>query len=194
MIRHRWVGLGEGESLRRAIDQSVDLVDHDPRWAELFAAERDRLMAVFPGTFVEIAHIGSTPIADLRAKPIIDLLAGVRSMDVAYALNEPLCRNGYATSLEFNGTLTDRQFFMRHANGRRTHHLHVTVHDSGAWHDRLDFSRLLRDDADLRDRYEALKSDLVARHADDREAYTEGKSAFIRAAIADGEARPRPRR
>lgn len=185
MTRHAWSGESDNESLLRAIDQSVGLVEHDPRWSERFAAERERLMLALPGVFVDIAHIGSTPIAGLQAKPIIDLLAGVRSMDEVFALADPLCANGYSASAEFNRTMVDRQFFLRHAHGERTHHLHVVVHDSEAWRERVAFSRLLGSDADLRQRYEALKTDLVERHADDREAYTEGKSDFIRAAIRD---------
>ena len=183
MSRHIWHGADEGGLLLRAVDQPVELLDHDSHWHAIFAAERDRLMRLFPSIIVDIAHIGSTPIEDLRAKPIVDLMAGVRTMDEAIALNDPLCANGYATSSDLNRSLTDRQFFMRHAGGRRTHHLHVVVHDSQGWHKRVAFCRLLRDDADLRHRYSRLKTDLLAHHADDRDAYTEGKSAFIQSAL-----------
>jgi GrpB-like predicted nucleotidyltransferase (UPF0157 family) len=45
LTRHAWNGEGDDESLLRAIEQSVGLADHDPRWADRFAAERARLMA-----------------------------------------------------------------------------------------------------------------------------------------------------
>ena len=181
--RPAWDREDEDESLTRAIDEPVDLSDHDADWHGAFEVERARLMTALPGVFVDVAHIGSTPVASLQAKPVIDLLAGVRSREVAFGLHDALCANGYTTSRDFNRSLHDRQFFMRHAAGRRTHHLHVVVHDSPAWHDRVDFSRLLRDDAALRERYQELKMALVAQHADDREAYTQGKSAFIREAL-----------
>ena len=193
MTRHVWNGEHQDASLTRAIDQSVGLAEHDPRWSERFAAERARLMRVLPDVFVDIAHIGSTPIDGLKAKPIIDLLAGVRTLDTMFGLAEPLCANGYTSSDAFNRTMTDRQFFMRHAHGERTHHLHLVVHDSEAWIDRVEFNHLLRDDADLRHRYEALKRALAEAHAGDREAYTEGKSAFIRAAIGRSDRRTKPR-
>ena len=183
MSRHVWEREAEDASLTRAIDEPVDLVAHDAGWHAAFASERERLMRALPAVFVDIAHVGSTPVAALKAKPIIDLLAGVRSMDEALGLHDALCAHGYTASRDFNRSLPDRQFFLRHEDGRRTHHLHVVVHDSGAWHDRVDFSRLLRDDAALRERYEALKTRLVTHHADEREAYTEGKSAFIHRAL-----------
>ena len=183
MSKHAWHGDAGGDSLARAIHESVGLADHDPKWVAAFDVERERLMRLLPGAFVDIAHIGSSPVEGLRSKPVVDLLAGVRSMHEAFALDGPLCANGYTSSADFNGSLTDRQFFMRHAAGRRTHHLHVVVHDSQAWHDRIDFARLLRTDADLRRRYAALKEHLATLHAEERETYTEGKSAFIRAAL-----------
>ena len=44
---------------------------------------------------------------------------------------------------------------------------------------RLLFRDYLRSHPEEADRYVALKRDLAARHAMDREAYTEGKSAFV---------------
>ena len=193
LTRHVWNGEHDDESLARAIEQSVGLVDHDPRWSQRFAAERERLMRVLPDVFVDIAHIGSTPIEGLDAKPIIDLLAGVRSLETVFGLAESLRAHGYTSSDAFNNTIDDRQFFMRHAHGERTHHLHLVVHGSEAWVDRVEFNRLLKEDPDLRERYGALKRALAETHAGDREAYTEGKSAFIRAAIGRGDRRTKPR-
>ena len=184
MSGHAWRGTHDGDSLARAVDQSVALVDHDPRWHAVFEAERARLVDLFPGVFIEIVHIGSTAIGDLRAKPTVDLMAGVASMNVAVSITDALCEHGYAVSDDLNGALTDRRFLMRHDEGRRTHHLHVVVHASQAWRDRVAFCALLRGDVGLRRRYELLKMDLAVRHAGDRDAYTEGKSAFIEAAIA----------
>jgi GrpB-like predicted nucleotidyltransferase (UPF0157 family) len=47
----------------------------------------------------------------------------------------------------------------------------------------LAFRDLLRADAEVASEYAALKRDLAERHRDDREAYTEAKGAFIRAAL-----------
>ena len=178
-----WSGTSGGDSLTRAIADPVGLVAHDPHWSDLFASERERLTGLFPGRFVEIAHIGSTQVDGLAAKPVIDLLAGVRSMEEADALTASLCAHGYAHPIDVNRALPDRRFLMRHAEGRRTHHLHLVVHGSPAWTDRVAFARLLREDADVRDRYETLKRGLANRFSRERDAYTEGKSAFIRAAL-----------
>ena len=174
------------ESLFAAIHESIALHAHDASWAARFGTERDRLTALFPGLFVDIQHIGSTAVCGLVAKPIIDLLAGVESMAVAASLSPALCNAGYTTSAGFNAALTDRQWFMRWADGRRTHHLHVVVHGGSVWHQHLGFRDALRASAALRERYAALKSSLAAFHPNDREAYTGAKAEFVRAVTAGG--------
>jgi GrpB-like predicted nucleotidyltransferase (UPF0157 family) len=167
--------------ITRAIEQPVELTDYDPAWPGQFEAERRRLMDALPGTFVAIEHIGSTAVAGMRSKPLIDMLAGVRSMAEAFALNGLLDRIGYTTSAALNATLKTRQWFMRQSNGVRTHHLHVVVHGEPDWTTRVGFRDRLRADPVVRTRYLALKEELAVRHAGNRDAYTEGKSDFINA-------------
>lgn len=167
------------ESLIQAINEEVHLVAHDPLWAVEFAAERERLLSLFPNRLLAVEHIGSTAIPRLSAKPIIDILAAVNSMDEADALLVHLCSKGYETSVEFNATLEDRRWLMRHADGKRTHHLHLVVANGVQWKRHLRFRDLMRSDRVLLEAYEALKLDLAERFKGDREAYTNGKTAFI---------------
>ena len=174
---------GDPDEVSRAIREPVCLSDYDPAWRVAFEDERRRLMEALPGVFKAIEHIGSTAVPGMRTKPLIDLLAGVGSMDEAVALNALIDRIGYSTPSEFNAGLTTRQWFMRQSGGRRTHHLHVVVHGSRDWKIRLAFrDRLLAEPA-LRADYLALKERLARRFAHDRDAYTAGKSDFITAAI-----------
>jgi GrpB-like predicted nucleotidyltransferase (UPF0157 family) len=178
------------DELDRAIHEEVALVPWQAGWPALFEAEKRRLLGLFPGRLVQVEHFGSTAVPGMPAKPVIDILAGVESMAVAEALFEPLLAHGYTTSREFNAMLPDRKWFMRASGGRRTHHLHVVVFGSAQWDERLRFRDLLRADAALARSYAALKEDLAARHRGDREAYTEGKSAFVAAAIVGPCAKP----
>jgi GrpB-like predicted nucleotidyltransferase (UPF0157 family) len=175
----------ESESLKRAIQEEVALVPYDPQWQSLFQAERERLVGLFPSQFLEIQHFGSTAIPGMPAKPVIDLLAGVESMAVADSLVEPLLNSSYTTSAEFNATLVDRRWFMRWANGRRTHRLHIFVHGGAEWRRRLRFRDMLRTDAELAHRYALLKEELAAQHSVDREAYTCAKSEFVVAVVGN---------
>lgn len=174
---------GDERSLAAAINEEVALSAHDPAWAQAFELERTRLHALLPGVFLAIEHIGSTAVPGLVAKPVIDLLAAVESLDDVDVLIDRLCENGYATSREFNATLADRKWLMRWRDGRRTHHLHIVVRGGAPWHDRLAFRDALRRDPALAERYATLKTELAVRHQADREAYTEAKAAFVRDAV-----------
>ena len=175
--------IGDKQSLAAAINEEVALSAHDPAWAQAFELERARLMALLPGVFLAIEHIGSTAVPGLVAKPVIDLMAAVESLHGVDALIDQLCENGYTTSHEFNATLADRKWLMRWRDGRRTHHLHIVVRGGAPWHDRLAFRDALRRDHPLADRYATLKIELAVRHQADREAYTEAKADFVREAV-----------
>jgi GrpB-like predicted nucleotidyltransferase (UPF0157 family) len=173
------------ESLLAAIHEEVRLHPYDAEWPDHFLAERDRLLNAFPNAFLELQHIGSTAIPGLPAKPIIDMLAGVESMVVADEMVTPICSAGYTTSTDFNASLVDRRWFMRWANGHRTHHLHVVVHGSRTWLEHLRFRDELRLSPALAARYAALKFELAAKHTADREAYTDAKAKFVQSVLQD---------
>ena len=174
-----------GPSLQeKAIREDVQLAPYDPQWPTQFSLERERLLGLLP-KLRAVEHFGSTAVPGLSAKPIIDLLAGVDSMADADALFEPILSIGYTTSREFNAMLMDRRWFMRSADGRRTHHLHVVVLDGRAWFERLRFRDLLRGNPELAQSYSELKAQLAARFRHDREAYTDAKSQFVAAALTE---------
>jgi GrpB-like predicted nucleotidyltransferase (UPF0157 family) len=170
------------EQERLAIVEPVTLVPYSAAWPAAFAAERTRLAGHFP-QLQAIEHIGSTAVAGMAAKPIIDILAGVESMAIADALFEPIVQAGYTTSRAFNDMLPDRRWFMRSSGGHRTHHLHVVEFRGATWRKHLLFRDRLRSDPSLVDAYAQLKEALAERYRHDREAYTDAKSAFIEAAL-----------
>ncbi|MBT9552657.1 MAG: GrpB family protein [Hydrogenophaga sp.] len=172
--------MNEHESLVAAIYEEVKLHAYDPSWPVAYATERERLLSVLPGVFLDVQHIGSTAVPGLAAKPIIDILAGVESMAVAESVTALLCASGYTTSAEFNETLRDRKWFMRWANGHRTHHLHVVVHGGQVWHERLRFRDALCSNPVLAARYAELKAESAEKHPTDRDAYTDAKAEFVR--------------
>lgn len=161
----------------------VELVEHDPTWAELFERERTLLAPIFDGYAVGIEHIGSTAVPDLCAKPIVDVLVGVRELTLSREQVEAMEGLGY----EFLGEhgLPGRLFFRKHP---RTHHVHVVEHAGEIWERQLTFRDALRSDAEERRRYEEFKRRLAA-EGHPRDVYSELKTPFIR----EVEARARER-
>jgi GrpB-like predicted nucleotidyltransferase (UPF0157 family) len=103
----------------------------------------------------------------------------VPSMEVADRLVEQLCNNGYTTSAEFNSSLGDRRWLMRHADGRRTHHLHLVLEGSAHLANAIRFRDALRGNGRLGREYAELKYRLAREFGNDRGAYTAAKTEFI---------------
>lgn len=121
-------------------------------------------------------HIGSTAVPSLAAKPVIDIMAPIRSLTDSAAAIPVAERLGY---LYFPYKSQQMHWFCKPSLAHRTHHLHLIALDSPLWRERLAFRDALRRDAGLRAEYQELKQKLAARYRNDREAYTDAKSSFI---------------
>jgi GrpB-like predicted nucleotidyltransferase (UPF0157 family) len=154
----------------------VTIVDYDPAWPDQFAAHRDAILARDNGWIVAIEHFGSTSIPGLAAKPVIDIVVAVKSVDEdGPALTEAMAPLGY---VPFDAGMPGRLMLTRDEDGVRTQHLHIVP--LARWDllkERLFRDWLLTHPAD-RDRYAALKRDLAGRALDGLE-YTRAKTAVI---------------
>jgi len=166
----------------------IALVEYNQRWPELFAVEAARLRAALGEGVVAVEHFGSTAVPGLAAKPVIDLLVGVRSVAEAREKAVPALEAlGYA--FWHDNPNPDHLFFVRGLppNGPRTHHVHMVEpgkfrdpkNEAFLFWDRLLFRDYLCANPDEARRYEAVKRDLASRFPDDREAYTDGKSEYV---------------
>jgi GrpB-like predicted nucleotidyltransferase (UPF0157 family) len=158
----------------------IVIVPYDPIWPSLYEAEAAIVRAALPADFtLAIEHFGSTAIPGLAAKPVIDILVAVRSIEEARRRAvAPLTALGYAFWAD--NPKRDRLFFVKGLPPapRRTHHVHMTEPTGAMW-PRLLFRDYLRRHEEARAAYLALKLDLARRFPDDREAYTEGKQGFV---------------
>lgn len=168
--------------LRRGV---VRMADHDPQWAELFAAEAEVIRRAAGPLALEVEHVGSTAVPGLVAKPILDLAVAVRAAADVTEVARRLIGTGY---LDRGDQGREGGYLLvRDAEpDLRTVHLHIVTSDDAQWAGYLSFRDALRRDAALRNEYAALKAALAARYPEDREQYTNGKHAFIRRVISPG--------
>jgi GrpB-like predicted nucleotidyltransferase (UPF0157 family) len=168
----------------------VTIVDHDPAWPQRFAEQRDAILAVDDGWILEIEHFGSTSVPGLAAKPVIDIVVAVTSVDAdGAALAEAVRPLGY---LPLDAGMPGRLLLTRDVDGVRTQHLHIQSLER--WE--LMPERLFRDwllaHPEDRDRYAALKRELATRDVDG-DTYTRAKTALIQEVVdAARAARGRP--
>jgi len=161
----------------------VVVMPYDPSWADRYEVERARIVAVLGPTALRVAHVGSTAVVGLDAKPVIDILVSVESIRDESVFRPALEPLGYERREDV--ALPDDAYFVLNEDGVRVAQLHVCESGGTIEREHLAFRDKLRSDADLRERYARLKRELAERYPDDRLAYTAAKAPFIRA-VLDG--------
>ncbi len=167
--------------------EHIAIVPYDIDWPARYAAIEERLARTLPlGLFTRIAHIGSTAVPGLSAKPIIDVQVEVTSLERVRREVVPMMQElGY--EYIWRPTMGEEApfyawFIGRNAQGERTEHIHMVQPDPAS-EDRLLFRDFLRSHPAEASRYEALKQQLLRAHADDRAAYTQGKTDYIHSIV-----------
>jgi GrpB-like predicted nucleotidyltransferase (UPF0157 family) len=141
---------------------SITVVPYDPNWPARFERERALLEGVLaPWLDGGLHHIGSTSVPGLAAKPMVDMLVGVRELEGARAAITVLERHGYVHA-------PHRPDVAHHLDKRdddvTAHGLHLTEPGSPLWRERLAFRDALRRDPRARPRVRGAEARLAARH------------------------------
>ena len=157
----------------------IEVVPYDPRWPELYELEKASLLPAFGDSLCCIEHIGSTAVPGLAAKPVIDILAGVRSLLEAPIFIPALLALGYEYIQKHEAVFPERRYLHKIVNGRHTHHLHIVEPESDFFKVQILFRDYLRTHPQDATRYADLKYHLAQKYRNDREAYTDGKSQLI---------------
>jgi GrpB-like predicted nucleotidyltransferase (UPF0157 family) len=161
----------------RWVDEAIHLSDYDPAWPRAFETEAAALRSLLEEWITGgIHHVGSTAVPGMIAKPVIDIMIGVSSLENSRPCIEVLREAGWWYAPYRPDTM---HWFCRPSPAHRTHHLHLVPTGSDWYQAELAFRDHLRAHPVDADRYARLKQDLARRFPNDREAYTEGKSAFI---------------
>ena len=159
----------------------VKISEYDPQWPAAFEAERDLLESLIGAwRHGPIEHVGSTAVPGLAAKPVIDVMFGVRSLEASMPAIEVLTGNGYVY-FPYKGDVM--HWFCKPSDAFRTHHVHLVPFESPLWHERIRFRDILRSEPDVAKAYADLKRSLGLKYQHDREAYTLDKWPFIEAIL-----------
>jgi GrpB-like predicted nucleotidyltransferase (UPF0157 family) len=172
----------DAEQARRALGH-VAITSPDASWPEQFAAERERLRLLLGSIADQLQHYGSTAIPGLSAKPIIDMMAPVASLDEADLLGRRLATREYR---KIDAGFFRRRFFRREPAGiAPAYHLHLVVCPAWPVKNELLFRDWLIQRPEIARAYEKLKTELAEKYPNDMPGYTDGKTSFLRAAVND---------
>lgn len=157
---------------------TVILCRYDACWPKQAQETIDLLRRLLGDAAVDIQHVGSTSISGLSAKPILDIVIGVRELGDL---------DPYAAKLEqmqiheAGQDLPGQRLFVMgdFEKNTRTHHIHAVQWNSDAWKNYIRFRDYLRSFEEKRSAYEAEKRRLAGLYPISRETYTMQKAAMI---------------
>ena len=158
--------------------QHVVVADYDDKWKDRYAAESARLSALLGQNLAAIWHIGSTSVEGLAAKPIIDIMAAVKSLNEVDGLADKFCGMGYEYMGEFG--ISGRRY-LRRGDDERTEQVHIfRAYDFENIVRHLAFREYMRTHAEGREEYASLKRKLALKYPYDIAAYCDGKEEYVR--------------
>lgn len=156
----------------------VVIKEHKEKWLQMFEEESRGIWDIFGDELIDIHHIGSTSVSDLKAKPIIDIMPVVKHIEKVDSFNEQMIGIGYEPLGEFG--IKGRRYF-RKGGEYRTHQVHVFEEDNKKDIDRhLAVRDYLRTHPEAIKRYGSLKENLVKKFPNDIETYINGKDTFVK--------------
>lgn len=175
------------EKIARVLAERIVVVPYNPEWPKLFDEEMAHLGACLPeGIIRRVEHFGSTSVPGLAAKPIVDMLVEVSSLEAVRRQVAPLLEaQGYdyfwRPTFGNEGPPWYAWFIRRDASGARTHHIHMveaTPEFARHW-ERLAFRDYLRAHPDFAGEYAQIKERLAQEFPHERVEYTVRKGLFI---------------
>lgn len=157
--------------------QHITVTAYNPEWPSEYEKEKEKITAILKDNCVAIYHIGSTSVPGLAAKPVIDIMAVVRSLGKVDAVSEDFLTIGYEYLGEFG--ISGRRY-LRKGGDERTHQIHIFHVDD--WNNigrHLAFRDYMRTHSKERDEYARLKKELAQSFPYDIDGYCDGKEEFV---------------
>ena len=156
----------------------VTVLPYDPAWEAAFQDIKQEIEAALGTLILGIAHVGSTSVKGLSAKPCIDLDVVIPDYTVFDAVVAKLASIGYIH--EGNLGIPDRKAF---AYGDKPHlykhHLYVCPQYSEELRRHITFRDFLRSNPEAAQKYGAVKEEAAALFPNDIDGYIAYKSPCI---------------
>ena len=160
------------------MSQHIVVTEYNPLWVKQYEEESLLIKGILAENCVAIYHIGSTSVPGLAAKPVIDILAAVRSLEKVDRDAEDFSKIGYEYLGEFG---IEGRRYLRKGGDERTHQIHIfQMDDWGNIGRHLAFRDYMRSHEKERTEYARLKKELARKFPYDIDGYCNGKEKFVR--------------
>jgi len=151
---------------------------YNPEWVTKFQSIRAMLESVFGARALAIEHVGSTSVPGIKAKPIIDILVVVESIDTFQNQRDEMLSRGY--QIQENYIAPDTILFRKvDEHGNKLENIHVCESDTPMEKQFLVMRDYLRTFPEEAKCYSDFKDELVRKFPDDYESYRKAKDPFL---------------
>ena len=159
----------------------IIITDYSGKWIDLYKSEAKLITDSFLQTeILKIDHIGSTAIPGLKAKPTIDILMQVTEQIDIQKIKDTFKSLGYIINEHPENPAPHLTFVKGYTKqGFKGQAYHVHIRYFGDW-DEIWFRGYLINNKDIAKEYETLKLELAEKYPNDREAYTDSKTEWIK--------------
>jgi GrpB-like predicted nucleotidyltransferase (UPF0157 family) len=179
----------------------IEILEYNLQWETDFLSLKEQISAILAELSPVIEHVGSTSVKGLGAKPIIDILTGVKDHSDLEMLPEKMVKHGFSYFRIYNEVMPERRLLvkLRHPENLtlpqyydkgEPHprlsgfysivNCHCVVTGSEFWNRHLAFRNYLRNNDEARDEYYRLKKALAEKDWVDTNEYADAKTEFIR--------------
>jgi GrpB-like predicted nucleotidyltransferase (UPF0157 family) len=160
-------------------DNKVELKSCFSDWQKAFEIEKARLSSCLNDSSIEIHHIGSTSIPSILAKPILDILIVVPSIETLDLKQQNFEALGYEYKGEYG--IQGRRYCVLYNFDKTIGYVHIHSFQRG--HSEVENHLLFRNyliaHPERAASYQNLKLDLLKRSNVTRTEYTQSKSLLI---------------
>ncbi len=167
---------------------TVELCEHNKAWETEAKRTIEVLKDILGEVICDIAHVGSTSIKSIKAKPIIDIAVAVEDFKTVLEFESKLLEKGFYYRPKANmdnQLLFAKGSYYDGTGDMQTHFVHVVKKDSMEWINYQNFKNYLNENYDVAKQYEDLKISLAKKNPKDsgREKYLAGKHGFIQSVL-----------
>ncbi|MFC2106287.1 GrpB family protein [Candidatus Bipolaricaulota bacterium] len=159
----------------------MTVVDYSAEWPSLYERELALLREALGDEIVHAHHIGSTAVPGLAAKPVIDILLEVQSVERLDSFDSAMKKLGYQPHGEFG--IPGRRYYPKGGDDR-THHVHAFAVNDPHIKVHLAFRDYLRTHPAVVAEYAAVKREGAMAHETDPEGYVAFKHDFVERIVA----------
>lgn len=171
----------------------IRLSPHQLNWKRIFSDEANFIFDQLRDESLRLYHCGSTSVPGLQAKPILDIVGSVASIQSLDAISDQFLSMGYEIKGEY-GISGRRYYVLSHPEKTKVYvHLHLFQHENPQVARHLLFRDLLRNSEQTRIHYEKEKLKLMS-NGTLPQNYAEAKSDFIAAAVEKFEHLQKPKK